>query len=224
MRILIVEDEIYLAEALLHILKKNNYTADISLNGVDGLDNALTGIYDAIILDVMLPKLNGYEVLEKLRKENVNTPIIMLTAKNEVDDKVKGLDLGADDYLPKPFDTSELLARLRAITRRKNTDILSDKLEFNNLVLDYNNLVLTCENSNLKLTLKEAQILELLILNKDLVTSKSNIIEKLWGYTSEAEDNNVEVYISFIRKKFCILNTKVKITTIRNLGYKLSEE
>lgn len=224
MRILIVEDEIYLAEALLHILKKNNYTADISLNGVDGLDNALTGIYDAIILDVMLPKLNGYEVLEKLRKENVNTPIIMLTAKNEVDDKVKGLDLGADDYLPKPFDTSELLARLRAITRRKNTNILSDKLEFNNLVLDYNNLVLTCENSNLKLTLKEAQILELLILNKDLVTSKSNIIEKLWGYTSEAEDNNVEVYISFIRKKFCILNTKVKITTIRNLGYKLSEE
>lgn len=224
MRVLIIEDEKYLAEALMHILKKNNYAVDISLNGADGLDDALSGIYDAIILDVMLPKLNGYEVLKEIRKNNISTPVIMLTAKNEVEDKVKGLDLGADDYLPKPFETIELLARLRAITRRKNLDIQNNKLEFSNLILDADNITLICGENNIKLTLKESLLLELLIFNKNRVTSKSTIIEKLWGYASEAEDNNVEVYISFLRKKLSILETTVRISTIRNLGYKLVED
>lgn len=223
MRVLIVEDEKYLAEALMQILKKNNYLVDISLNGEDGLDNALTDIYDAIILDVMLPKLNGFEVIKEIRKNEILTPVIMLTAKNELEDKVKGLDYGADDYLSKPFESSELLARIRAITRRKNKTIISTNLKFNNISLNLDNLNLSTETVSLNLTLKEAGLLELLIINKEFITSKNSIIEKLWGFDSEAEDNNVEVYISFLRKKLNLINAKAKITTIRNLGYRLDE-
>lgn len=223
MRVLIVEDEKYLAEALMHILKKNNYLVDISLNGEDGLDNGLTGIYDAIILDIMLPRLNGFEVLKNLRLNNISTPIIMLTAKNEVEDKIKGLDLGADDYLPKPFDTNELLARIRAISRRKNKEITSTNINFSNITLNMDNLTIINESNILNLTLKEAGLLELLITNKDVITSKNSIIEKIWGYDSEAEDNNVEVYISFLRKKLILINANAKITTVRNLGYRIDE-
>lgn len=223
LRVLIVEDEKYLAEALMHILKKHNYLVDISLNGQDGLDNSLTDIYDAIILDVMLPKLNGFEVIKEIRSNKISTPVIMLTAKNELEDRVKGLDYGADDYLPKPFETSELLARLRAITRRKTKEIISSNIKFSNITLNLDNLIISNEILSLNLTLKEAGLLELLILNKDVITSKNSIIEKLWGFDSEAEDNNVEVYISFLRKKLTLINAKVKITTIRNLGYRLDE-
>ncbi|MFI3261004.1 MAG: response regulator transcription factor [bacterium] len=221
MRVLIVEDEKYLAEALLHILKKHKYTVDVSLDGAEGLDNALSGIYDAIILDVMLPSINGYDILKELRVNNITTPVLMLTAMNETDDLVKGLDLGADDYLGKPFEMNELLARLRAITRRKDLEIISNSLELNSIKLDLDNLVLSNGSHSLTLTLKEAQLVELLIFNKDRITSKSSIIEKLWGFTSDADDNNVEVYISFIRKKLLNINANVKIITIRNLGYKM---
>lgn len=223
LRVLIVEDEKYLAEALMHILKKHNYLVDVSLDGETGLDNALSDIYDAIILDVMLPKLNGFEIIKEIRLSNISTPVIMLTAKNEVEDRIKGLDLGADDYLPKPFETSELLARLRAITRRKNKEIINIHPKIFNIILNLDNLSVTSDVTSVNLTLKEASLLELLIINKDVITSKSGIIEKLWGYDSEAEDNNVEVYISFLRKKLTLINAKVKITTVRNLGYRLDE-
>lgn len=223
MRILIVEDEKYLGEALMHILKKNNYLVDLCLNGQDGLDNALTDIYDAIILDIMLPKLNGFEVIKELRTNKITTPIILLTAKNDIEDKVLGLDLGADDYLAKPFETNELLARIRAITRRKSKSLLTNNLNFGNIKLNLENLNVSSDFLSLNLTLKEASLLELLIINKDVITSKNNIIEKLWGFDSEAEDNNVEVYVSFIRKKLNLINANAKITTVRNLGYRLDK-
>lgn len=223
MRVLIIEDEKYLAEALGHILKKNKYTTDICLSGTDGLDEGLTGIYDAIILDVMLPGKNGFDVLKELRENSINTPVIMLTAKHELEDKVYGLNIGADDYLPKPFETEELLARLKAITRRKNMKIVSNNKTFSNITLNMDNLSIMCGVNELKLTLKEAQLLELLINNNKTITSKDVILEKLWGFYSDAEDNNVEVYISFLRKKLVSTGASVKITTIRSLGYRLDE-
>lgn len=221
MRLLIIEDEKHLAEAMHQILKKNNYLVDISFDGSDGLDNALSNIYDAIILDIMLPYIDGYTLLKTLRDSKIYTPVLILSAKSQLEDKVLGLDTGADDYLAKPFETEELLARLRAITRRKNNEILSSELLYSNIKLNTDNLILKCNDTTLALTLKESQLLEMLIINKDIITSKNNIIEKIWGYTSEAEDNNVEVYISFLRKKLKILECNIKIKTIRNLGYKL---
>jgi len=219
MRILIVEDELPLAEALTQILKKNNYTVDAVNDGESGLDNALSDIYDLIILDIMLPKMDGISILKTLRKEGISTPVILLTARGEISDKVTGLDSGADDYLAKPFASEELLARIRAISRRRGEVLQDNSLKFGDLQLNTSTLKLTKDDKEIKLILKEAELLELLITRKNLATSKELIIEKLWGFDSEVEHNHVEVYISFLRKKLAYLNSKVTINTVRGVGY-----
>jgi len=207
----------------MQILNKNKYMVDGVYNGEDGLDYALTGIYDVIILDIMLPKLNGLEILKKIREENISTPVILLTAKGEVSDKVKGLDCGADDYLPKPFSTDELLARLRALTRRKGEVINDDTLSFGDFSLNLSTYILEGNNGNVRLTLKEVEILKYFLLRPGRVVSKEDLIIKIWGYESEAENNNIEVYISFLRKKLQYIGAEAKISTIRGVGYKLEE-
>lgn len=221
MKILIIEDEKHLTEALCELLKKENYSVDYSLDGESGLDNALTGLYDLILLDIMLPKLGGLEVLKQLRQENIQTPVLLLTARNEVDDRVSGLNLGADDYLSKPFAKEELIARIKALLRRQGELITNNTLVYEDLILDYQKLTLSCHDKKITLTLKESELLQLLILRKNTLTSKDLIIEKLWGFNSEAEDNNVEVYISFLRKKLKFLKSHTSIKTTRGLGYSL---
>lgn len=222
MRILIVEDEVHLAEALAQILRKHHYSVDAVHDGQAGLDNALTGIYDLLLLDVMLPEMDGFEVLRELRNQDVQTPVIMLTAKGDTDDKIAGLDGGADDYIAKPFVTGELLARIRAALRRKGETVVPDDgLRFADIELNTSTLKLSCKGKELKLILKESELLELLIARRQAVTSKEQIIEKLWGFDSDAEHNNVEVYISFLRKKLTFLGAAARINTIRGVGYVL---
>jgi two-component system response regulator ArlR len=221
MRILIVEDELHLAEALAQILRKNNYTVDAVHDGEAGLDNALSNIYDIIILDIMLPKLDGISVLKEIRKDGISTPVILLTAKGEISDRVTGLDSGADDYLAKPFATEELLARIRALSRRKGEVLPDDTLKFGDIELNTATLKLSSGNKEVKLILKESELLDLLISRRNSATSKEIIIEKLWGFDSEVEHNNVEVYISFLRKKLVHLNSEVIINTVRGVGYTL---
>ena len=221
MRILLVEDELPLSEALTQILKKNNFSVDAAGDGEAGLDNALSDIYDLIILDIMLPKMDGISVLKNLRKEGIATPVILLTAKGEISDKVKGLDSGADDYLAKPFATEELLARIRALSRRKGEILPDSTLKFGDIELNPTSLKLSKDSKEIKLILKESELMELLMLRKNAVTSKELIIEKLWGFDSDAEHNNVEVYISFLRKKLTFLNSEVSINTVRGVGYSL---
>jgi len=219
MRILIVEDEVHLAEALAHILGKNNYTVDVAFDGEVGMDNALSDIYDIIILDIMLPKVDGITILKQIRKDGISTPVILLTAKGEISDKIIGLDSGADDYLAKPFATEELLARIRALARRKGELLSEDSLKFGDIGLNTNTLKLSSGKSDVKLTLKESNLLELLISRNKFATSKEVIIEKIWGFDAEVEHNHVEVYISFLRKKLLYLNSKVIINTVRGVGY-----
>jgi len=223
MKVLLIEDEKQLSEALIQVLKKNKYDVDGVYNGEDGLDCALTGIYDVIILDIMLPKLNGLEVLKEIREANISTPVIMLTAKGEISDRVKGLDSGADDYLSKPFSTDELLARLRALTRRKGEVINDDKLSFKDFSLNLSTYMLEGKKNNVKLTLKELAILKYFLLKPERVVVKEDLIVKVWGYDSDAENNNIEVYISFLRKKLQYIGSTAKISTIRGVGYKLEE-
>lgn len=219
MRILLVEDEIQLSEALGAILEKNNYIVDRVFNGEDGLDYILSDIYEVVILDIMLPKMNGLDVLKECRKKGISTPIILLTAKGEIEDKVLGLDCGADDYLPKPFYTEELLARIRALSRRTGSITNENMLTFGDITLNIGTLELKCGDNSIKLTAKESGLLELLINRKDMISNKDDIINKLWGFDSEAEHNNVEVYVSFIRRKLSYLKSEVSIKAIRNLGY-----
>ncbi|MBU5483274.1 response regulator transcription factor [Clostridium sp. MSJ-11] len=221
MRVLMVEDEKYMAEAIEQVLKKNNYSVDLAFDGEYGLDCGLSGIYDIIILDIMLPKIDGISVLKELRRNYIETPVILLTAKGETEDKVKGLDSGADDYLPKPFHTDELMARLRALGRRKNELINDNILQYGDIELNQLTLNLNCRNKEFKLTLKECQLLEILIKRKGMIISKNFIIEKLWGYETDAEDNHVEVYISFLRKKLNSIKSTVSIQTVRGAGYVL---
>lgn len=190
-------------------------------DGRSGYDYALSGIYDLLLLDVMMPEMDGFTLLKKLRNEEVSTPVILLTAKGEINDKVTGLDYGADDYIAKPFSTEELMARIRAALRRKGEVIPEEALKFGDIELNTSNLKLAALGKEIKLNLKESELLELLISRKQAVTSKEQIIEKLWGFDSEVEHNNVEVYISFLRKKLTFLNSSVRINTIRGLGYVL---
>ena len=224
MRILIVEDEIRLSEALEQILKKENYTVDTAHDGESGLYSALADIYDLILLDIMLPKMDGIAVLRRIREEGISTPVIMLTAKDEVSDKVHGLDSGADDYIPKPFATIELLARVRAASRRRREVLPDTTLSFGDLSLDPSTLVLSTSTKEIKLNLKEKELLELFILRSEAITPKEYIIEKIWGFDSDASDNHVEVYVSFIRKKLVFLDSSVRISTIRGVGYRLEEK
>ncbi|WP_017813334.1 response regulator transcription factor [Paenibacillus shenyangensis] len=221
MRILIVEDELHLAEALSQILKKHNYSVDAVHDGRTGLDYAQSGIYDLLLLDIMMPEMDGITVLKTLRSQGDATPVILLTAKGEISDKVTGLDYGADDYIAKPFSSEELMARIRAALRRKGEVVPEDGLKYGDLELNTSTLKLTVGGKEMKLNLKESELLELLMIRKQGVTSKEQIIEKLWGFDSDVEHNNVEVYISFLRKKLNFLNAAVRITTIRNVGYVL---
>ncbi|CAI6080368.1 Response regulator ArlR [Paenibacillus sp. JJ-100] len=221
MRILIAEDEVHLAEAVSQILKKNNYSVDMVHDGRSGLDYAQSGIYDLLLLDIMMPEMDGITVLKTLRSEGNHTPVILLTAKGELSDKVSGLDYGADDYIAKPFATEELLARIRAALRRKGEVVPEDGLKFGDIELNTTQLKLTVQGKEIKLNLKENELLELLITRKQAITSKEQIIEKLWGFDSDVEYNNVEVYISFLRKKLAFLNSAVRIHTVRGVGYVL---
>lgn len=223
MRILVIEDEVQLADAVSEILKRNKYFVDTVYDGADGLDYALTGVYDCILLDVMLPKMNGFEVLSNLRQEKISTPIIMLTAKSEVEDKITGLDGGADDYITKPFNTNELLARIRATTRRKGELVDDNCISFENLKLMKNSCSIAYGENDIKLSLKEFQIMELLISNPHRILPKERIIEKIWGYESDVEYNNIEVYISFLRKKLSTMCSDIQIKTARGIGYSLEK-
>lgn len=219
MKLLVIEDEMQLADALSELLKRNMYSVDVFYNGIDGLDNALTGIYDCILLDIMLPGMNGIEVLRNLRAEKINTPVLLLTAKSEIDDKINGLDCGADDYLTKPFVTGELLARVRALTRRKGEIVDENRMEYNGLELHKNTCSISCGGSDVKLSLKEYNVMEMLIANPKQILPKERIIEKIWGSESDVEYNNIEVYISFLRKKIASVSADVQIKTARGIGY-----
>ena len=221
MKLLLVEDEKQLSEALQQILIKNKYSVDAVYNGDEGLDYALTGIYDVIILDIMLPKLNGIEILKMIRKRKISTPVILLTAKGNVEDRILGLDSGADDYLPKPFSPDELLARLRALTRRNGDFINENILEFSDIKLNLSTYDMEVNDNSITLTQKEFEILKYFMQRPKLVVSKDDLITKLWGFDSDIEHNNIEVYISFLRKKLAYVESNVKITTIRRVGYRL---
>ena len=221
MKLLLVEDEKQLSEALQQILIKNKYTVDAVYNGDEGLDYALTGVYDVIILDIMLPKLNGIEILKMVRKRKISTPVILLTAKGSVEDRILGLDSGADDYLPKPFSPDELLARLRALTRRNGDFINENILEFSDIKLNLSTYDMEVNDNSITLTQKEFEILKYFMQRPKLVVSKDDLITKLWGFDSDIEHNNIEVYISFLRKKLAYVESNVKITTIRRVGYRL---
>ncbi len=216
MRILYVEDEKYLADAVIHMLKKSDIAVDWTDDGEEGLAMAMKPIYDAIVLDIMLPKLSGFDILKTIRDRKVNTPVIMLSALSQVEDKVKGLNIGADDYLAKPFKTSELVARLNALTRRPS---LQEEKEIHFEDLSYN---LTNRTLNgIALTEKEADIIEMLIKSPNTIQKKEHILAHVWGSDSIGEENYVEVYISYLRKKLKTLHSKCIIKTVRNLGYKL---
>ncbi len=218
MRILIVEDELHLAEALGQIMTEQKYLVDVVHDGADGLDYALTGQYDAILLDVMLPKLDGFKVARSLRSAHISTPILMLTARDEVCDKISGLDCGADDYMTKPFDPGELLARIRALTRRQG-EVLGNTVAVGDLTLRLDVRCLMCGDNMVRLGFKEFEVMRLLMTNSHTVVAKEDIISKVWGLDSEAEDNNVEVYISFLRKKLSFLHSGITISTVRKIGY-----
>ena len=219
MRVLVVEDEVRLAATLQDLLELNGYTADVCHDGEAGLDNALSAIYDVILLDVMLPRLDGFTVLRRLRAAGNPTPVLMLTARSEVHDKVQGLDSGADYYLTKPFEPKELLACVRALTRRPPELRNMDNLVCGDLTLEKSTFTLSCGERTVRLSRKEYDMMELLILNQKQVLTKENLLLKIWGYESDAEDNNVEVYISFLRKKLEHLRSRVRIKTIRMVGY-----
>ena len=222
MRILLAEDEKEMSNALAAILKHNNYSVDAVYDGADALDYGLSQNYDVIILDIMMPKRNGIEVLEKLRAKGISTPVLMLTAKSQTEDKILGLDKGADDYLTKPFAMGELLARVRAMTRRK-AEFTPNLITLGNISLNKE----TCELSNgttlQRLSNKEYQMLELLMNNPKRLISTEQFMERIWGYDAEAEINVVWVYVSYLRKKLEAMNANVKIKAVRGVGYTLEE-
>lgn len=222
MRILLAEDERSLARALVRILEKNNYAADAVFNGEDALAYLETGGYDAAILDIMMPKMDGITVLKTLRQQGNPIPVIMLTAKAEVDGKVLGLDSGANDYLTKPFDTRELLARLRAVTRNQNT--ADTKLRLGNIALDRASFELSSPSGSFRLTSKEFQMMEMLMDNPRRLIPTERFMEKIWGLDSDAEINVVWVYISYLRKKLSALDADIQIKSARNAGYSLEEK
>ena len=222
MRLLLVEDEKRMAQALCEILRLEKYEVDHCSDGKFALDSALSGIYDMIVLDVMLPGMNGFDIAKTVRQQGIRTPILMLTAKSELDDKVTGLDSGADDYLTKPFQTRELLARLRALGRR-NINTTDGSLTCGDISLDANTWTLSCTTNgqSVRLSEKEYRILEYLIANQGQILTREQLALKIWGYESEAEYNNVEVYMSFARKKLNFVGAKTEIKAVRGIGYEL---
>lgn len=222
MRLLLAEDEKDLSKALCAVLKHNNYSVDAVYNGEDALDYGLCENYDGIILDIMMPKMNGIEVLSQLRQKGISTPVLILTAKTDIEDRITGLDAGADDYLTKPFAMGELLARIRAMTRRK-TEFSPNLLTLGNLSLNRETFELSTEKDSFRLGNKEFQMIELLMNNPGRLISTEQFMEKIWGYETEAEINVVWVYISYLRKKLVALEANVEIKASRGVGYTLEE-
>ncbi|HCB94659.1 response regulator transcription factor [Ruminococcus sp. YE282] len=222
MQILIVEDEKRLADALYQILLEQKYMADVVYNGIDALEYGLSGIYDLIILDIMIPYKDGFEVAYELRKNKIDTPILMLTAKDTVPDKVTGLNKGADDYMTKPFAPEELIARIKALTRRKG-EVVLDKTSFDDFNFNASSNTLSKGTKSVHLNYKEAEILKLLLSKPDVIVSKDEIITKVWGYDSDAGSNNVEAYISFLRRKLNFINSDTEIKSIKKMGYRLEK-
>lgn len=220
MQILIVEDEVRLAEALAQILREQKYIVDAVYDGRDGYDYAASGQYDVIVLDVMLPSMDGFHIVRSLRKQHIQTPVLMLTAKDELRDKVHGLDCGADDYMTKPFAPEELCARIRALSRRQG-DVILEEMTFDDLTLNLSTYDLSRDSKSVHLGFKEFEVLRILMANPHTIVPKDDLINKVWGAASSAEDNNVEAYISFLRKKFYFLGSRVQIGTIRKVGYRL---
>lgn len=223
MKVLIVEDEVRLAQALAQLIREEKYMVDVVHDGNDGLAYAQSGQYDVMVLDVMLPGLSGLQVAKQLRAKKNTTPILMLTARGEVADKVHGLDYGADDYMTKPFSPEELLARLRALARRPG-EMVHEELVFEDLSLNLASNTLYCGAKSVHLAHKECEILKILMLAGEALTSKETLIVKVWGSESNAEDNNVEAYISFLRKKFFFLGSRVGIMSARRVGYRLEAQ
>ena len=221
MKLLLAEDELSLSKALVHILEKNNYSVDPVYNGQDALDYIENGNYDAIILDIMMPGIDGITVLKKLRAGGNQIPVLILSAKSEVDDKVLGLDSGANDYLTKPFDAKELLARIRTMTR--SVQAVDSKLSFGNITLDRATYELSSATDSFRLANKEFQMMEMLMNNPKQLVSTERFFEKIWGFESDAELNVVWVYISYLRKKLAALNATIQIKATRNVGYSLEE-
>ena len=224
MRILIIEDEYSLADAISETLQREKFQVNIITNGEDGENEALTNIYDLILLDVMLPKKDGFEILANLRKEKVDIPVIMLTAKSEISDKLNGLENGADDYITKPFHMRELIARVKVILKRKTNIQDTNVLEYSDLKLDLVTCKMSVNGSEITINGKELDLLEILLVNKNQIVNREILANKIWGYNSETEYNNVEVYVSFLRKKLKLLKSKVKIKAVRGIGYKLEDE
>ncbi|MCQ2514039.1 MAG: response regulator transcription factor [Ruminococcus sp.] len=220
MQILIVEDEKRLADALREILSEQKYMTDVVYDGKVGFDYALSGIYDAIILDIMLPHKNGFEIAYELRKNKIETPILMLTAKDTIPDKVSGLNSGADDYMTKPFAPEELIARLKAITRRKG-EVILDEATFGDFTFNSSTCQLTKGVKSIHLNFKETELLKLFISRPNAIISKEEIITKVWGYDSDAGSNNVEAYVSFLRRKLSFIGSETEIKSAKKLGYRM---
>ena len=225
MRILLAEDEKRMAAALVALLKREKYDVDHVKDGASALTALESGVYDIAVLDVMMPEMNGFEAARRARSGGVKTPILMLTAKSQLEDKVNGLDSGADDYLTKPFQTKELLARLRALGRR-SASFQDGNLHFGDLTLDTSKATLNCEQTgqNVRLSEKELRILEYMFSNQGQIMTREQLAVKIWGFDNEAEYNNVEVYMSFTRKKLAFVGSNVEIKAVRGLGYELRAE
>lgn len=223
-RILLVEDEVPLAEALSYTLKKNNYIVDMVFDGLEGQEMAETGLYNVIILDRMLPGKEGLEVLKALRRQGITTPVLILTAKDTVRDRIDGLDSGADDYLIKPFSKDELLARIRALARRQTDIIHNEVITFGKMTFRPLRSEIEISGEIIKLSSKESQIFEILLRNKNIVITKELLLEKIWGFESDIELNNIEVYMSYLRKKLANIDCEFVIETIRGSGYCLKEK
>jgi len=221
MKLLLAEDELSLSKALAHILEKNNYTVDPVYNGQDAWEYLEVGDYDAVILDVMMPYMDGITLLKKIRAKGNSIPILILSAKSEIDDKVLGLDCGANDYLTKPFDTKELLARIRTMTR--SIQAVDSKLSFGNITLDRASYELSSNTNSFRLANKEFQMMEILMSNPKQLVSTERLFEKIWGFDADAELNVVWVYISYLRKKLSALHANIQIKATRNAGYSLEE-
>ncbi len=225
MRILVVEDEVRLAETLSELLRRQGYAVDLCHDGVSGLDHAASGSYDLVLLDAMLPGMDGFSLLQQLRGGGSGVPVLMLTARSDVSDRVRGLDSGADYYLTKPFETEELLACVRLLLRRSDGEArMEDALTYGDLRLEPSTFLLSCGQRSVRLSRREYDLMEMLMRNCRQILTKEQILTRVWGYDSDAEDNNVEVYISFLRRKLTHLHSTVKIKTVRLVGYGLEAE
>ena len=224
MKVLIIEDEYSLADAIAETLKKENFIVQIITDGQEGENEALTNVYDIILLDVMLPNKDGFQILKELRNEKVETPVIMLTAKSEIYDKLNGLENGADDYITKPFHMKELVARIKVILKRKANLEDANIVEYGDLKLNLKTGKMSANQNEITINGKELELLETMLVNRNQIINRETLANKIWGYYSDTEYNNVEVYVSFLRKKLKILKSNIKIKAVRGIGYKLEVE